>query len=240
MNPIYARIAKHKSSLEKHPFCLHLTMAREIDGNLDFIPKMSFFVLGFRDILETIRIDNPSTPLEEDLNLHCDEDSNHWLWFIEDLARLDMDINYWGGDINNVLQSLWSADTYEVRKHTYRVIHHINNTKSPEEKLIIIDCLECAFSVFISHLNQLTQRTGFYKKLRYFGEQHHEDEANHSMGSWLDDNKLTSNAGNALSRFRNKYMLEIVDDIFMGFNQVFECWLSALPMETEHKTPIAV
>jgi len=35
------------------------------------------------------------------------------------------------------------------------------NSKAAEEKMIIIDCLESAFSVFISSLNSITHKIGY-------------------------------------------------------------------------------
>jgi len=59
------------------------------------------------------------------------------------------------------------------------------NSKAAEEKMIIIDCLESAFSVFINSLNSITHKIGYYKILKYFGEKYYEDEASHSSGIWL-------------------------------------------------------
>ena len=226
MKNISQKISQHKSALSEHPFCLYLRETDDIsEVSLRFVPAMTFFVLGFRDILESIRVDNPKTALEKMVNNHCDEDSEHWHWFIEDLDTLGMDTDYWGGSVSAILYSLWSPDQYIVRDLVYRVIHHVHASRSVHEKLIVIECLEAAFAAFIESLNQLTQKAGMYKKLRYFGRNHYEQEADHTMGSWIDEKKASSDAIDIhMYDIRQKHMLGVVADIFSGFNQVFSCW----------------
>lgn len=104
MKNIFTQISMHKSALAEHSFCLYL---RETDNitktSFGFVPTMTFFVLGFRDILESMRIKNPKTAVEKMLNTHCEEDSEHWRWFIDDLDTLGMNIEDWGGDVSSIL-----------------------------------------------------------------------------------------------------------------------------------------
>jgi hypothetical protein len=230
MSTLLQKIATQQSQLENHIFCQHLLHHKDISLNAyGFVPHMTFFVLGFRDILEEIRVKNPKTELEISLNAHCDEDSEHWLWFIEDLKVLNMDVNYWGGDISSVLSSLWSRKNHPIRKMVYDVVCHIRSTKTADEKMIIIDCLESAFSVFINSLNSITHRNGYYEKLKYFGSQHYEDEASHSTGNWLEGEKSSDHSHlYEIQPFRVRHMSYVVDEIFSGFNQVFDCWYDSL------------
>lgn len=226
MSVLLQRIADRQAQLEQHSFCQHLFNRRDLSGQAySFVPHMTFFVLGFRDILEEIRIKNPKTELEISINTHCSEDSDHWLWFIEDLKTLGMDVDYWGGDMSAILKALWCTDNYPIREMVYRVVSHIRATKTPEEKMIVLDCLESAFSVFINNLNYVTQRKGDYERLKYFGSEHYEDEASHSTGNWLEGEKNCEHSHYYdVQRFRVRHMSNVIDDIFQGFNQVFSCW----------------
>lgn len=241
---IYNHIMSRNSSLEGHDFVHFLTNTRCAPAeSLRFIPKMTFFVLGFRDMLEASRVKNPKNHLDEDINTHCEEDSGHWLWFLEDLeklAKFGINISSECNYKTDILKNVWSDDTYVIRQHTYRVMSHIMNAKSTEEKLIIIDCLEAAFSSFITGLNHLTKNTGLYTTLRYFGQEHHEDEAGHSMGSWLEGDRQKTNDTPVLSQFKHKQMIHIIDDIFDGFEDVFSCWNDAVSTEVMAIEAIAV
>jgi len=223
-NKLFTQIANHKSQLEQHPFCINLHNCNRVEWS--FIPKMTFFVLGFRDMLEAIHIDKPTTDLERSVNLHCKEDSEHWQWFLQDLNTLGMDVDYWGGSMSSILGSLWSAETYKVRRLVYKVIHHIQSSYTIEEKLTIIECLEAAFAAFINNLSQLAIKSKLYEDLIYFGKHHRDEEAAHTMGSWVEDDKSSDNNPQTES-IRDRYMLYVIDDIFAGFDEVFHCWNSS-------------
>jgi hypothetical protein len=241
MSALLKRIAARQAQLEQHSFCKHLSNRRDVSAQAySFVPHMTFFVLGFRDILEEIRVDNPKTELELSINTHCSEDSNHWLWFIEDLKTLDMGVDYWGGDLSSVLKTLWSTDNYPIREMVYRVVSHIRNTKTAEEKMMILDCLESAFSVFINNLNYVTQARGDYEKLKYFGSEHYEDEASHSTGNWLEGEKHGGQSHYYdVQRFRAAHMSTVIDDIFDGFDQIFDCWYKAVKHKSYAEMSVA-
>lgn len=230
MESIFKQISTHKIALSNHSFCQYLRQTENVtEQSLSFIPTMTFFVLGFRDILESMRVNNPKQDVEKMLNAHCDEDSEHWRWFIEDLNKLGMHTDYWGGDVSAILHHIWSPDHYIVRDLVYRVIHHVHSSRSAHEKLIIVECLEAAFAAFIENLNPLTKRLGIYQKLDYFGKHHYEQEADHAAGSWIDGEKASSQDNSInISDIREKHIKGVVDDIFTGFNHMFTCWQNAL------------
>ncbi len=242
MSALLQRISDRQAKLEKHSFCQHLLGCRDVSSQVySFVPHMTFFVLGFRDILEEIRIKDPKNDFELSINTHCDEDSDHWLWFIEDLETLNMNVEYWGGNVSSVLKTLWSTDNYAIREMVYRVVSHIRTTKTAEEKMMILDCLESAFSVFINSLNSVTQKRGDFQKLKYFGSEHYEDEASHSTGNWLEGEKDFSHSHYYdVQRFRSRHMSTVIDDIFSGFEQVFSRWYNTLQTDTFIEINIAV
>lgn len=241
---IYKQITSRNASLANHDFVKFLTNTRDVPvESLRFVPRMTFFVLGFKDMLEASRVENPQNHLDEDINAHCEEDSEHWLWFLEDLdrlAKIGINISTENDYKTDILKTVWSDDTYVIRQHTYKVMSHIMNATSTEERLIIIDCLEAAFSTFITGLNHLTKNTGLYQTLRYFGEEHHEDEAGHAMGSWIEGDRQNASDSPVLTALGLNKMIDIIDDIFSGFEDVFSCWNNAVSSDLEINESIAV
>ena len=219
---VLGSIASQKDFLSNHPFCESLKSGRT--DHYSFVPKMTFFVMGFRDILEIIRVESPKSELDRQINHHCDEDSHHWLLFLEDLKTLNMDIEYWGGSIQSVLKTLWSDDSFCVRKLLYQVVTHIQSTTSSEEKLLVLECLEAAFAAFIMNMNILTRNNGDYIHLKYLGQQHFEEESDHDMGNWIEGDKTSEQEKSITVNIRERFMHYIVDDIFDGFNEVFTFW----------------
>ena len=97
------------------------------------------------------------------------------------------------------------------------------------------------FSVFINSLNVITHRNGRYDKLKFFGSQHFEAEANHASGNWLEGEKTHEQSHYCdIQRFRARHMSNVIDDIFQGFDQVFNCWYNSLDTVASTKMNIAV
>ncbi|RYY02059.1 MAG: hypothetical protein EOO53_15155 [Gammaproteobacteria bacterium] len=244
MSTLLQKIATQQAKLENNVLCQHLVHRRDSSAAAySFLPHMTFFILGFRDILEEARIKNPKSDVELALNAHCDEDSGHWLWFIEDLKTLNMDVNYWGGDMSSILKMLWSPESYPVRELVYRITNHIRTSKTAEEKMIIVDCMESTFSVFINSLNVITHRNGFYNKLKFFGSEHFDAESNHASGNWLEGEKQHDDDHSHYSNiqlFRLSHMSFVIDDIFNGFDQVFNYWYNTMQNAMPNDVGIAI
>ncbi len=231
MDTIFTLIESQKQRLSNHSFCIRLRNTKSSDKSaFFFVPHMSFFVLGFRDLLEYIRVPFPSNPTELLLNEHCNEDSDHWLWFLQDLETLQLPASAWGGgQPADHLRLIWSPENAAVRRQIYDIIVMINNCKNAQEKLVIVECLEAAFAAFIENLNVLTKRLGVYQKLVYFGEQHYDKEAEHTMGNWLNTAEAKEQkTQQAKGQVRTPLMEKIVEDIFNGFDEMFSCWEKSL------------
>ncbi len=196
---------------------------------------MTFFVLGFKDILAATYSPSPTSLLEENLNTHCEEDADHWLWFLDDLATLE-GMSLVGHKKehkpSDTLSQIWSSKGFAVRRQTYALITLLHEEKCPRRKLIIIECLESAFSAFISNLTFMTKSFGLYESLKYFGREHHHDEAQHSMGSWLDGERHNEDID---LNGDEQEMLPVIQKIFSGFNDMFDVWYSDIE---EQKQPL--
>ncbi len=116
MRTIIKKIDMRKSALEHSRFIEWLE--REdvpCDEKLSFAPAMAFFIMGFRDILFSLKRSNPNTWVEKMVNQHCDEDVDHWRWYAQDLERLGFDHTAWGEDLSVLFSRLWSDETCESR-----------------------------------------------------------------------------------------------------------------------------
>jgi hypothetical protein len=225
---VFEAIEQHKSALSDHPFCQNLrSYSSDNRQAYSFVPHMAFFVLGFKDMLKNLQVSNPKNAVDNTLNHHCKEDSEHWQWFLEDLKTLKLGVDKWGGDIGSALGLIWSDLDFPVRNQVYRVMHHLFQCRSTYEKLILVECLEAAFAAFVVNLNHLTQRCGHFETLKYFGRHHYTEESSHAMGSWLNEGGKSAIAPDSAHQIRADTMLAMVDDIFAGFNQVFSIWDSA-------------
>lgn len=227
MHNIFLSIENHKNHLADHSFCQRLRLSESPDKSIfNFVPHMTFFVLGFRDLLEYLRIPFPSNSVEHMLNEHCSEDGDHWLWFLQDLEKLQLSAQAWGGPrVADALELIWSPQSAAIRRQIYDIVIMINNCKSAQEKLVIVECLEAAFAAFIENLNVLTKRMGVYHQLVYFGEHHYDKESEHTMGSWLDTAEPKKQKTQKVKGvLRYSVMEQMIDDIFTGFETMFSCW----------------
>ncbi|HEY7773741.1 MAG TPA: hypothetical protein VIC26_11205 [Marinagarivorans sp.] len=226
---LYHDISRCAANLSKHPLMQYFdAKGRGVARPFDFAPKMAFFVLGFKDMLAVTAYPNPKTRLEHDLNTHCKEDAEHWQWFLHDLqtlSTLGLITNTATCSPQAVLADIWSERNFEVRKFTYDLVKRLDDEPSAAKKHMIVECLEAAFGVFVQHLTTMSKHLKVYDKLKYFGQQHHIDEAQHAMGAWVDGHKEGSSH---LSAADYAQLQPVVEEIFSGFNAMFDCWLEAV------------
>ena len=79
-----------KTRLSQSALCAYMADPR-VDRyqRLSFIPAMMFFTMGFKDILAALRDPADTSPLQQSVHQHCDEDAFHWKWYLDDLATID-------------------------------------------------------------------------------------------------------------------------------------------------------
>lgn len=229
MQLIIELISQEQNKLAQSNLCQWLSEGNnQKEDKLLFIPSMTFFVLGFRDILNFIKIENPQTTLDFLINNHCDEDMDHWRWFLSDLEQLGFSLNSWGDNINHVFQSVWADENFRTRAMIYETIALIRSKNSPELSLVMIEVLEAAFGIFINSINPLIKESNLYHELTYFGKHHQDQEESHSAGSWTGDSKPDEIIENIqLSPQQREEAKEIVTNFFNRFHGLFDCWYEA-------------
>ncbi len=227
MQRIVDKIERESLKLENSELCLWLrNNEASHEDRLSFTPSMLFFVLGFKDILNVMSTPNPKTEIEIELNIHCEEDLDHWKWYLQDLETMGFIPESWGGSMNNMFQQIWGDKNSDVRNFVYTIIHHVKKHNNPLISMVMIEYLEAAFAVFIRHIRVPINKMGLYEKLSYFGKIHVEKEESHSHGSWVDGQRSqTSGQINHTlddSTFRQANLL--LDELSVKMLQVFDTW----------------
>lgn len=189
---------------------------------LSFAPAMSFFVFGFRDLLLLLKYEAPKNQLENAVNLHCNEDLQHWQLYLKDLETLNVDQSNWGKKSTNALRQIWSEENWKVRLATYRLMSMGLQEKNAAVRLVMIECLELAFAVFIEAVR--ASNSSDNSKLVYFGDLHFFEESAHENGSWIDgEHKIDLNSMNLSDEDSNKSVMIIVES-FAWFHLMFTSW----------------
>lgn len=219
------KIENKKHALNQHPFIHWMSSTNE--NPLSFAPAMTFFVLGFKDVLNYLKRSNPATIWDHVINIHCEEEANHWIWFIEDLQKIGLQKTSWGSDFSELLKSTWSQEGIASRDMIYSTIHMIKQTDDPFIHLAMIESLEAAFAAFISALLPQIEQRGWQSELRYFGSRHHNDESNHALGSWVVETDMDRDLENAvLTEDQKMKALASVKSIFEKFDSLFSSWFN--------------
>jgi len=231
MERILVKIETESQKLNNSPLC-HWLLNDKIndEDHLSFTPSMLFFVLGFKDILSAMHVSNPQTETDIEINKHCQEDLNHWKWYLRDLESLGFIPQSWGTRMSDMFQQIWGDESFEVRQLVYTVIHQVKKHNNPLMSLIIIEYLEAAFAVFIQHMLVPINKLGYYEQLEYFGKIHVEKEMAHSRGSWVEGQRSEPASGfkkHIIDDATLQQAIIVIDEISVQMQNVFNHWFSA-------------
>ena len=230
MKEILKKIEIESQKLENSPLCQWLR-SDNTDGEdrFSFTPSMLFFVLGFKDILTCMRVENPKTAIDHEINTHCEEDLDHWKWYLRDLELLGFMPQSWGSNMSDMFKQIWGNESFEVRNLVYTIIHQAKKHDDPLVSLVMIEYLEAAFAVFIRHMLVPINQMGYFEQLDYFGKLHVDKEAGHSRGAWVDGHRSEPECAfeqHDLDDDTRKQAEAIIDDISKQMLSVFDYWYS--------------
>ncbi|MCT4643094.1 MAG: hypothetical protein N4A33_12455 [Bacteriovoracaceae bacterium] len=224
MKEVLELIALEQRRLADHVFLRWLGNSN-INPNkrLEFVPSMMFFIMGFKDLLSQIEIENPKTKLEFIISNHCKEDLGHWVWYIEDLKQLGFDT--WSKDLLNFSADLWSDNTKEARELIYKSFSYFYSKPSLINDLVLIEVMEATFGAFITPMEKCVKEAGSFNQLKFFGHIHHHAEENHSTGSWIEEGHLGSDIKEfEMSLMEKQFASRMIYDLFEGFSKMFFMW----------------
>lgn len=192
---------------------------------LSFIPAMLFFTMGFRDVLEALRDPHDDSELQQVVHQHCDEDSFHWQWYLEDLGVIEHGRRVVGVPAIQAFTDVWSPANQATREVIYHAIHLAKTWSTPFYRLVIIEALEATFACFNEPVFKLVATLGMADQLHYFGKVHEHAEASHAKDQ---ESGEPSYAASAEERATAEML---VHDMFDVFEEMFDCWHAARSSE---------
>lgn len=214
-----------KQQLRQSPLCVMIgNTSLPQESRLSFTPAMLFFVMGFKDILNTLKDEKNADPMQQSVNVHCEEDSYHWQWYLKDLERISYGRRFLEQPGISMFQQTWSDSYSSVRAVVYETIHIAQQFSLPFYKLIIIEALEATFECFNEPVFELVHTMGRQNELEYFGQLHAHSEANHAMDKTDGDHESAAYNNYAPSKHETENALHIINKIFDLFEKAFACW----------------
>ena len=200
---------------------------RSIDPRqrLGFAPCISPFAMNFGDFNKyVLRENNPTSRIQELINIHTYEDDHHWLWFLKDLEKLGFNHSL---KFNDALKFMWSEETKKTRLVCNKIAQLYSPEKEPLLRLSISEAIEATGHVIlfntaevIKDLEPITQQ-----KYSYFGLSHFAVETGYPMGTENVEEYILSLELTEETRMK---AFELVEKVFDAFTEViyeFEAYL---------------
>lgn len=232
MNELSELINSERTKLSQNPLNMYLMKATvSFEEKISCIYRMTFFILGFKDLMLLMRYQSPASDLELILNQHSEEDSQHWQWFLTDLRHLSIN-NKFGKDVTQAFAQMWSQDDFPIRNMVYKMTHYVQQYHHPAFRLLIVMVLESGFATFTEVMHPVLKKAGLYEKLDYFGKVHKDAESAHQIdtcfeaGNHLDE--LLNLCINHLSEAEYLEAKAMVKALFRDLYAMHECF--AKPM----------
>ncbi|MEL6538818.1 MAG: hypothetical protein AAFQ98_25605 [Bacteroidota bacterium] len=193
-------------------------------ARLSSIPHMTFFIMGFKDILYDLQREEDQDPVQQMVNEHCQEDNGHWQWFLNDLDRLQIPGNFLEQDNWQIFAELWSDRNWAIRETVYDAIHLGRMAYTPQLRLLMLEVIEAIFSVYAESIRVLVEQMGMWETYEFFGKVHYDAENDHTSGSWLEDGKTELEAAHGMTASELELAGEIIDRMFQNFSNMFDRW----------------
>lgn len=181
MKSIYEVIERRRQAYDKHAFIEFLRDdSLTSEHRLSYAPFSSYFVLCFAEFNRNFLRDDDATSPEQDMvNRHADEDSTHFAWFFHDMKVLGYDFEC---TFTDVLRFLWTDLGKEAREMSYYVIS-VARDADADLRLVIIEAVEAMGNVWLTATVQAARNHPEADRLVYFGAHHLERETGHAIGS---------------------------------------------------------
>jgi hypothetical protein len=187
------------------------------EQRLVFAPYMAHFVFSFMDINRFVLRDLSSDDEYQHLvNIHTDEDSHHWPWYLNDLEKLQMNKS---GKFSDWLYFIWSDHGIRSRMLTYDMVG-LAKQASPVGKVILVEVIEKTGNVFLGHTADVSrQLNGHADDYLYYGKNHLDCESGHTMGTPDIENVLL---GIELSEDEFTAGMRLIDDTYLLYEHFLD------------------
>jgi hypothetical protein len=181
LKDLFARIEQRMVEYQDSPF-LRFLRDPQVDTRrkFQFAPHVAHFVFSFADLCTLVLPEYPARDFFQELvNANAKEETEHWRWFLADLAELEQDptLHY-----SEALRAIWSDRTRRTRTLSYQ-LGHLGLAADSLGRLVLVHCIEGAFQATVGDLQAVAKQfaalTG--TRLRYLGRTHSESEENHTL-----------------------------------------------------------
>lgn len=225
MQAIIQKLESKKKELHQSPLCKLISDENLTpESRLSFTPAMLFFVMGFKDILAEMQVAGSADHMQQSVNVHCEEDSFHWKWYLQDLERISYGKEFLAIPPATMLTEVWSEPWAAVREVVYKSIHLAKTFSTPFYKLVLIESLEATFECFNEPMFKLVHTLGREDELEYFGKVHAHSEANHAMEKTSEDHESASYNNYKPTIEETGNAVHIIDEVFTAFTDAFNVW----------------
>lgn len=190
MKRALAYIERKNTAFAQHPMFDYLkNESIPAKQRLVFAPYMAHFVFSFMDINRFVLRDlRSSNEYQHLVNIHTDEDSHHWPWYLNDLKKLQMDKS---APLSELLYFIWSDHGISSRMLTYDMVGLVKQS-SPLCKIILVEVIEKTGNVFLGQTALVSRQLHNPGDYLYFGHHHLACESGHHMGTADIERKLAA------------------------------------------------
>lgn len=204
---------------------LHQTLRKDlpVQEKLKFVPRMLFFVLGFKDIMQLVRYEGNPEGLEGSVNTHSDEDSNHWEWYLRDLTFMTGYFDQLKGA--DLITNIWDNETLEVRKTIYLFNRYVHQYTHPVARMLMIEVLELTFDKFKAAIHPVLKNADLYSQLEYFGKRHQDTEENHTTG--ISEDEIAHLVDLLPDQYKQE-MIPVINELFDQMYKMTASWSKAI------------
>ncbi len=181
MKEVLAILERRTAELEDHPlFAFLADDAIDCRQRLAFAPNVAHFAMTFADLYALVlKVEPAKDQYQELVNAHAREDEEHWRWFVQDLAKLDLDPEI---RFSQALRFVWGDASVQTRLLSYQMCR-LGFQADSLRKLVLVHCIESVGKVTVKHVarvgQQYVEKTN--RKLVYFGKYHHDSESDHTL-----------------------------------------------------------
>ncbi|MBN3898778.1 MAG: hypothetical protein HWQ41_26965 [Nostoc sp. NOS(2021)] len=212
MKKVFALIEKESTKFAQLPFF-------EFLGNksIDFIQRLSFapcfalFVMGYGDLNKFVWLQEATVNSIPDIvNKQIREEENHWIWFLNNLEYLNLNLFL---NFTDSLKFNWSEHTVICRQISFQV--------NPIYKLVGIESIESISNLFLSITAPVTQKLKVLtnREYPYFVNAHLLAENDHNVHSHETKEFIASMH---LAEYIHKQACELVNKIFELFTALVD------------------
>lgn len=219
MKEVLELIEQRKQEFAQLPLFKYL-QDKNIDPRqrLAWAPCLAPFAMGFAQLNQyDFRKEPTNDPIQEIINKHTYEDDHHWVWFLEDMEKLNLNNTM---KFSDVMRFFWSEETYKTRQICHQIALHTFQAE-PVVVLAAIEAIEATGNVALALTAQVAQelQQNTKQNYRYFGQYHLRVEVGHAVGT---DNLQEFVENLQLTEAQKTQAFELVEKVFEVFSESME------------------